>query len=344
MSSPPQDTVTVDLGGRSVAVPQGGLYDRYRMATDLDEVARDRRVSGVDFFRRLPKTEVDSPIGPTLTPNFYYRISTARLTMLARTRTIRTRLPSELAPLEVAPGIGLVSVMFFRYDVCDIDFYTEAAVGIAVKPARHGGLGFFDLVTALKNEHLDSYVLSLPVSSEIAQVRGHDGYGFPKWVTGLDVDIDARRTTARVANDSGGADLSLASPTPAQTSHPSGERVSSLTSYTPINGAWHSTLNQTNVLAAGTVRLPRGIDLRLGQGRMSDDLRSLNPTRTVQLDVMAEGQAALHMPVPTSVPMAAATVAHQRIQGFTPPSRIAPDTWAALLTGAQKVLKTVGAR
>ncbi|WUS97923.1 acetoacetate decarboxylase family protein [Streptomyces sp. NBC_00708] len=302
MATPAPGTVSVDLGGRAVTVPEGGLYDRYRMATDLDAVAADPRVSGVDFFRELPKTEVDSPIGPTLTPNFYYRISTARLTMLARTRAIRTRLPGELAPLEVAPGLGLVSVMFFRYDVCDIDFYTEAAVGIAVKPARHGGLGFFDLVTALKNEHLSSYVLSLPVSSEIAQVRGHDGYGFPKWVTGLDVGIDAHRTAARVANDTGGTDLAFAAATPAQTVRPSGERVSSLTSYTTVGGAWHSTLNQTNVLAADTARFPRGFELQVGQGRMADDLRSLRPTRAVQLDVVTEGQAALHMPVPTSVP------------------------------------------
>ncbi|MFE3454281.1 acetoacetate decarboxylase family protein [Nonomuraea sp. NPDC059194] len=301
MSSTQQDTVKVDLGGRTVTVPKGGLYDRYRMNTDLDEVARDPRVSSVDFFRRLPKTKVDSPIGATLTPNFYYRISTARLTMLARSRAIRTRLPRELAPLEVAPGLGLVSVMFFRYDVCDIDFYTEAAVGIAVKPVRHGRLGFFDLVTALKNEHLDSYVLSLPVSTEIAQVRGHDGYGFPKWVTELDVGIDAGRTTARVANDAGGTDLSFSVATPAQTAYPSGERVSTLTSYTSINGAWHSTLSQTNVLTAGTARVPRNVALEVGDGRMADDLRSLNPIKTVQLDVMTEGQLALHMPVPTSV-------------------------------------------
>ncbi|MFJ4868670.1 succinic semialdehyde dehydrogenase [Streptomyces sp. NPDC088757] len=38
------------------------------------------------------------------------------------------------------------------------------------------------------------------------------------------------------------------------------------------------------------------------------------------------------------------TVAHQRIQGFTPPSNINPETWATLLTGALKVLKAVGAR
>ncbi|WP_406323773.1 acetoacetate decarboxylase family protein [Streptomyces sp. NBC_01637] len=296
-----REAVEVDLGGRTVTVPRGGLYDRYRMDTDLDEVARDPRVSGVDFFRKLPKTRVDSAIGPTLTPNFYYRVSTARVTMLAPSRAIRARLPKELAPLEVAPGLGLVSVMFFRYDVCDIDSYTEAAVGIAVKPARHGKLGFFDLVSGLKNEHLDSYVLSLPVSTEIAQVRGHDGYGFPKWVTGVDVDIDAHRTTARVADDTGGVDLSLSAATPAQTAYPSGERVSSLTSYTTIDNAWHSTLSQTNVLAAGTARFPRALGLQVGQGRMADDLRSLKPIRTVQFDVVSEGQLALHMPVPTSV-------------------------------------------
>ena len=147
-----QDTVEVDLGGHTVTVPRGGLYDRFRMRTDLDEVARDPRVSDVEFFGQLPKTAVESPIGPTLTPNFYYRSSTARLTMLARSRAIRSLLPAELAPLEIAPGLGLISVMFFHYDVCDIDFYTEAAVGIAVRPARHGLFGVADLLTSPQND------------------------------------------------------------------------------------------------------------------------------------------------------------------------------------------------
>lgn len=296
-----EHTVEVDLGGRAVTVPKGGLYDRYRMDTDLDEIARDPRVSSVDFFRAMPKTRVDSRIGPTLTPNFYYRISTARLTMLAPTKAIRARLPRELDPLEIAPGLGIVSVMAFRYDVCDIDFYTEAAVGIAVKPARHGGLGFLDLLTGLKNDALHSYVLSLPVNTGIAQVRGHDGYGFPKWVTELEVDIDTERTSARIANEQGGLDLALSVATPKQRTHPTGEQVSTLTSYTTIDDAWHSTTSQINMLASGTSRLPRGLDLQLGEGRMSDDLRSLKPIRTIQLDVTTEGQLALHLPVPTAI-------------------------------------------
>ncbi|UZK57313.1 succinic semialdehyde dehydrogenase [Streptomyces drozdowiczii] len=38
------------------------------------------------------------------------------------------------------------------------------------------------------------------------------------------------------------------------------------------------------------------------------------------------------------------TIAHQRLQGFSPPSRIAPRTWAALLTGGLRALKALGVR
>ncbi|MFE8015822.1 succinic semialdehyde dehydrogenase [Streptomyces antibioticus] len=40
----------------------------------------------------------------------------------------------------------------------------------------------------------------------------------------------------------------------------------------------------------------------------------------------------------------AQTVAHQRLQGFYPPARISPETWAGLLTGALKVMKAAGLR
>jgi hypothetical protein len=301
MNSMPTETVDVTLGNRTVSVPKGGLYERYRMDPDLDAIAADPRVSGVEFFRQLPKVKVDSPIGPTLTPNFYYRVSTARLIMLARSSTIRTRLPRDLTPLELAPGLGLISVMFFRYDVCDIDFYTEVGVGVAVRPARHGKLPFIDLLAGLDDDDLHAHVLSLPVSTDIAQVRGHDGYGFPKWRTEIEVDIGADRTSARVANDDGGTDLSLSAATPKQRRYQSGERVSSLTSYTLIDNAWHSTLTQTNILAAGSALLPRNLELTLGQGRLTDDLRSLKPITTLRLDVSTECQLALHMPAPTSV-------------------------------------------
>jgi len=296
------DVVEVDLGGRSVRVPKGGLFDRYRMDADLDEVAKDPRVASVDFFRTLPKTQVQSAIGATWTPNFYYSMSKAQLSYLAPTSAIRSRLPGELDPLEVAPGLGLFSVVFFRYDVCDIDFYTEATVGIAVRPARHGRLGPADLVSTLANDSTHAYVLSLPVNTEIAQIRGHDGYGFPKWVTDIDVDIDVRRTSARVLNEQGGTDIAFDVATPKQKQFPSGRSVSTLTSYTQLNGGWNATLSQTNNLASGSRLLPRNVSLELGSGRLADDVRSLKPIRALRLDVVTQCQNALHIPVPVSIP------------------------------------------
>ncbi|MFH8934094.1 succinic semialdehyde dehydrogenase [Streptomyces griseosporeus] len=38
------------------------------------------------------------------------------------------------------------------------------------------------------------------------------------------------------------------------------------------------------------------------------------------------------------------TVAHQRLQGFSAPTGISPETWATVLTGALKILKRTGAR
>lgn len=296
------DTVEVQLGNRTVSVPKGGLYDRYRMDTDLDEVAEDPRVKSVDFFRALPKTEVQSVIGPTRTPNFYYAMSKAQLTYVAPTSALRSRLPRGLDPLQVAPGIGLFSVVFFRYDVCDIDFYTEATVAIAVRPARHGRLGTADFLSTLANDSTHAYVLSLPVNTDIAQVRGHDGYGFPKWVTDIDVDIDPIRTSARVFNDNGETDIALDVATPKQKQIPSGKSVSTLTSYTELKGGWNATLSQTNNLASGSSLLPRDVSLELGAGRLSDDVRSLKPIKLLRFDVTTEAQNALHIPVPVSIP------------------------------------------
>jgi hypothetical protein len=296
------EMVEVELGARTVSVPKGGLYDRYRMDTDLDEVAKDPRVRSVDFFRSLAKTEVQSAIGPTRTPNFYYSMSKAQLTYVAPAAAVRSRLPHGLDPLQIAPGLGLFSVVFFRYDVCDIDFYTEATVAVAVRPARHGRLGTADLLSTLANDSTHAYVLSLPVNTDIAQVRGHDGYGFPKWVTDIDVDIDERRSSARVLNDDGGTDIALDAATPKQKQIPSGRSVSTLTSYTELNGGWNATLSQTNNLASGRSLVPRGVSLELGNGRLSDDVRSLEPIRLLRFDVATEAQNALHIPVPVSIP------------------------------------------
>ncbi len=296
-----QNMIEVKLGERMLHVIENGVYDRYRMNTDLSEMEKLEEVSGVDFFRKLPKTEVDSPIGKTLTPNYYYRLHSARIVMTASEKAIKKRLPKGLEPLTILPGVGLVSVMFFYYDICDIDSYFETAVGIPVCPPRHKGSKMIDLASGLKNEDLYVHVLSLPVTTEIAQVRGHDGYGFPKWVTDIDLDVRSDKTFARVYNSSGKTDIEFLTPTPKLKTSMSGEHVTTMHSLIQKAGNWTETLSQMNVMSLGKEILPKNAKLKLGKGRISDDLRSVKAGRIIEVEVSDNSQLALHMPQPISV-------------------------------------------
>ncbi len=293
--------VDVKLGNRMLQIPKNGIYDRFRMNTDLTEIEKLKEVTSVDFFRKLPKTEVDSPIGKTLTPNYYYRLHSARIVMTASERALKKRLPKGLEPLTILPGIGLVSVMFFYYDICDIDSYGETAVGIPVCPPRHRGSKMLDLASGLKNEDLYVHVLSLPVTTEIAQVRGHDGYGFPKWVTDIDLDVRPDKTFARVYNSSGKTDIELLAPTPKLKISMSGEHVTTMHSLIQRDGNWTETLSQMNVMSLGKEIMPKSAKLKLGKGRISNDLRSVKAGRIIEVEVSDNSQLALHMPQPISV-------------------------------------------
>ncbi len=211
--------VEVKLGAHAVQVPKGGYFDRFRMQPDLDEVARDPQVSTVEYFRSLTKRMMDSPLGETANPTFYYRASVLQLTMLAPLDAVRDRLPEPLEPLALMPGVGMVTVVVFNYAVSDIDPYREAAVSIAVRPPRHGGSPEVDVASALANGALHAYTLSLPVTTEIARVRGLYNYGLPKWVTDVDLDVD-RRVTARIGNDDGGTDIAVDLPLPPIENYP----------------------------------------------------------------------------------------------------------------------------
>jgi hypothetical protein len=73
----------VDFGQQKVKVPLGGYYDRFRMNPDLDQVAQDPNVGNIDFFRKIPKKQIESRVGLVWAPNFYYQCSSVQILMLA---------------------------------------------------------------------------------------------------------------------------------------------------------------------------------------------------------------------------------------------------------------------
>ncbi|RQR63212.1 acetoacetate decarboxylase [Burkholderia sp. Bp9002] len=287
----------VEFGPHKVDVPEGGYYDRFRMNPDLNEVARDPAAGNIDFFRRIPKRLVDSRVGPTWAPNFYYRSSNIQLLFLAPLDRLRAMLPVPLEPLRAVPGYGLVALTFFSYSVCDNDPYDEVSVAAVIRRPGARGSHALELIDAMRRRSFVAHVLALPVTTEIARVRGVYGYQLPKWLADIDVDIGAD-VRARIAGPGGRPDLSLRAPLPALNNVASQSRMSTATMINLIDGEWHQSSVQTNTLSFAQRLFPRGVELVRHGGPLSQLLDGLDASTIMRLDVVNDAQLVLNLPMP----------------------------------------------
>lgn len=290
-------TVEVEFGPERVQVPEGGYYDRFHMKPDLDEVARDPAAGNVDFFRRIPKQKVESRVGRVWAPNFFYRSCSVQLLHLAPVAKLRAMLPVPLEPLKALPGRGLVALTFFSYLVADNDPYNEVSIAVVVRRPDARGPHTLELIDSMRRRSIFGHVLALPVTTEIARVRGVLGYQLPKWLTGIDVGIgdDVR---ASIAATDGTPDLTLKAPLPALQEVPSQSRINTTNMLNLIDGAWHQTKVQTNILSYGEQSRPKRVELTRHGGPMSQLLDGLGAGKILRMEVVKDGQIVLNMPTP----------------------------------------------
>lgn len=294
--------VEVEFGGHTVKVPKGGYYDRYRSNPNLDEVAQDPAVGNIDWFRRIPKVQVDSRVGRVWSPNFYYRASIVQASMLAPLDRLAAMLPEPLEPLRALPGYGVTVLTFFSYAVCDNDPYDEVSVAVAIrKPGKRGVLpGLLpelELLNALGRRKFYAHVLALPVTTEIARVRGVEAYQLPKWCTDITVRL-GDTVHAEIAGAAGQPDLTLQAPLPEFTDVPSQSRMGTNTMVHLVKGQWRQTSVQSNTLSFAQRRFPRDVTLTRHGGPLSDLLDGLGAARIMSLEVTRDAQLVLNLPRP----------------------------------------------
>ncbi|WP_431825171.1 acetoacetate decarboxylase [Burkholderia sp. F1] len=285
----------VEFGTHKVEVPAGGYYDRFRMNPNLDEVARDPAAGNIDFFRRIPKQLVSSRVGPTWAPNFYYRSSNIQLLFLAPLARLRAMLPMPLEPLRAFPGYGLVALTFFSYSVCDNDPYDEVSVAVVIRRPGARGSHTMELLDSMRRRSFFAHVLALPVTTEIARVRGVHGYQLPKWRTDIDVNIGAD-VKASIAGPGGKPDLTLSAPLPALRNVAPQSHMGTTTMINRIDGEWHQTSVLTNMLSFAQRLFPKDVKLSRHGGPLSQLLDGLGASTMVRLDVVKDAQLVLNLP------------------------------------------------
>jgi hypothetical protein len=116
---------------------------------------------------------------------------------------LRATLPPDLTPLRVGARRGAVAVVGIDYRrVGTLEPYREVAVvvpvstdGVAGVPTSFAGLG--------------GYVVDLPVTTEPARALGDEVWGFPKSVTGIELDGSPGDLSVTLT-DAGARDVELA--------------------------------------------------------------------------------------------------------------------------------------
>ncbi|WPP71509.1 acetoacetate decarboxylase [Acinetobacter pittii] len=293
-----QQFTEVEFGQQKVKVPKDGYYDRFRMNPDLNEVAQDPAAGNIDFFRHIPKKIVESRVGPVWAPNFYYRSANVQLLMLAPIKLIKAKLPAALTPLQPFPGYGLVAVTFFTYSVCDNDPYNEGSIAIVVRQPNARGPHIAELMKSMHQRHFYAHVLALPVDTEIARVRGVYGYQLPKWLTKIDVNISSKEVQAKIFDVNGKLDLSLKTLVPNLKHVASETHINKATMLHVVDGKWHRTEVQSNILSFAQKLFPKNVQLEKNEGPLTTLLNELGASRILRLDVIEDAQVVLNLPTP----------------------------------------------
>ncbi len=107
-----------------------------------------------------------------------------------------------LTPARLGRSGALAGVAAFDYRDTTIGPYREVAVGLAVVPRGVPATGSTLLHLLHPRAHRDValHVLDMPVTSPVANAGGRELWGFPKFVTAIEVDLatDHVRAVARV--------------------------------------------------------------------------------------------------------------------------------------------------
>jgi Acetoacetate decarboxylase (ADC) len=156
---------------------------------------------GSPFFDGV--TQVDAEIAGQAAklPVFYHDASAMTALFPARYAELRRLMPDpRFVPARLAPGLGVLAVSCLEYYDTDIGPYNELAIAIPLNvPFYRANVPGRALVESLRRRQIHSYVLHLPVTTEVALRGGVDFYGFPKFLAGIEFDDDAGRRRCSLA-------------------------------------------------------------------------------------------------------------------------------------------------
>ncbi len=167
----------------------------------------------------------------------------------------RITAPAGLDPARLPGGRSMLSLAFVRYIDGDLDPYHEVAVAILV--ADPGG-----------GKQRGAYIHQLPVDQEFTCAAGREIWGFPKFVTPIEI-VEAERADRVVLTVDDQMSLTMT----VRRGFPAPMRSTALDAFAYRDGVLRRT--RWELRGSGSRLRPGGARVELGTGEIADELRSL---------------------------------------------------------------------
>jgi Acetoacetate decarboxylase (ADC) len=167
------------------------------------------RAKSARFFRVL-RTSHATSAGPVDLPILYFDTTMVGAFFDAPLAGAEALLAGTgLVPAPLRKDRATWALVFFDYRDTSVGAYHE--VGLAIFVLREGerrpAFGLLDMLRSPRTRSIGSYVVDLPVSTEIANAAGRELWGYPKFVTDLPFRLRGRHFEGVVRDPEGKTEI-----------------------------------------------------------------------------------------------------------------------------------------
>jgi hypothetical protein len=158
------------------------------------------------FFGGVTQEDISIRGHPAKSPLFYRDVGMMFAVFTARRETVAALLPSpRLEALSLLPWQGLVAIHCFEYRDCDIGPYNEVSISIGARLRGPLLPGAGQALRSALTRSYGGFVVSLPVSTEVAVHGGVDFFNYPKYLADIRFVDDALGRRCEVRDVGSGA-------------------------------------------------------------------------------------------------------------------------------------------
>ncbi len=251
------------------------------------------------FFCGIDQKEITFGDYKTRAPLFMQKVHLMGGIFLADYDAVRRFVPSIYHPIKVLFRKALVSINAIEYGETDVGPYNEVAISVLISPPDGPFPFIVREITSTLMKSFHSYVLELPVDTDISVQGGREIFDFPKFLTDISFrDVGGHRICTLREKESLDLILEIECRTIKIYYHPQNGSLNTMTinTYPPSGETSKRGRVHINHIEKGMKFFLPYTSIRFGKHKLANRLRELNIGHSIMYIFSPQSEAILSIP------------------------------------------------